>query len=330
MDYNKKTKNDLVSLCKERKIKGYSTLNKTQIIEKLEAYDLNPSAILSTSSRTKANARTNESTDLKFITDALHNNTDAGRQLKTAFFEKFGKEIQDARQIEKAGNNNSHYDLQILVENIWCNVEHKGSADYKPIDTKLPPWSQGVQFYNGICDKYTLGRRYAREWYDKYIISGHLSQKYNLKANIPTFEEWFNGDAKVCGDPKTPFGIELRSQFRGDETKSGGCFDERDELRRTFIISDDDIKIINDEVLRLAQSVLSEKKYWLQIQGNLQEKFYCAWHPELKLTTITKVEKDMTCSDLQFKFCSDMGFEIKARLRWGKGQGLSNIRIDLR
>jgi hypothetical protein len=31
-----------------------------------------------------------------------------------------------------------------------------------------------------------------------------------------------------------------------------------------------------------------------------------------------------------FEFSTDMGFPIRAMLRWGKGQGLSNIRIDLR
>lgn len=281
------------------------------------------------SKRTKATAYSNEDEDLETITNALHTKTPAGQQLSKAFFDRFGKEIQDARRVGGAGNKKCHYDFEIQVDGVWYTVEHKGSWKYEPIDRSQPPWVQGVQFYNGIADRYSLGRRYAQEWYTKYIASGHLSRKYQIKASIPSYEVWLKRDAMMCGDPKTPFGIELRSRFRGDG-KTGGCYDERDEMRKTFAISDEEIEVIKKEVLTLAQGVLAQKKFWLQIQGNLKEKFYCDWHPELKLTTITKVEKDERCSDLQLRFHCDMGFQIKAMLRWGKGQGLSNIRIDLR
>jgi hypothetical protein len=282
-----------------------------------------------TQKRTKANARINESDDIKFINDAIHKNTPAGQKLKEAFKRKFGKELQDSRQINQAGQNSKHYDFEILVDGSWHTVEHKGSKDYKPIDSSKPPWEQGVQFYNGIFDRYTLGKRYAREWYDRFIASGYLTQKYVITSPIPSFEEWVNKDAKACGDPKTAFGLELRSRFRGDG-KSGGCFEERDIMMKEFAILDGDLEIVKDEVLHLAQSVLSQKKYWLQIQGDLENGFYCAWHPELKLTHINKVEKIKEKSDLLLKFECDMGFNIHAMLRWGKGQGLSNLRIDLR
>jgi hypothetical protein len=279
--------------------------------------------------RTKAKARVNESNDIKFINDAIHNNTVAGQKLKEAFKVKFGKEIQDSRQIEKAGQNSKHYDFEILVDGSWYTVEHKGSKDSKPIDPSKPPWEQGVQFYNGIVDRYTLGKRYAKEWYDRFLASGHLTKKYNIAAPIPSFEEWMSKDAMACGDPKTAFGLELRSRFRGDG-KTGGCFEERDLMKSEFRIDESDLEVIKGEVLHLAQSVLSQKSYWLQIQGDLEKGFYCAWHPELKLTHISKVEKISDKSDLLLKFECDMGFHIHAMLRWGKGQGLSNLRIDLR
>ncbi len=281
------------------------------------------------SNRTKNLAYSSEEKDLEFITNAIHNKTSAGVYLMKVYKERFGKDIQDARRIEGAGSKKAHYDFEIQVDNVWYTVEHKGSWKYEPIDKTQPPWIQGVQFYNGIADRYTLGRRYAKEWYDKYIASGHLSKKYDIKAPIPAYEVWLKKDAMMCGDPKTPFGIELRSRFRGDG-KSGGCFDERNEMRKNFTVSDEDLEVIKEEVLALAQKVLSQKKFWLQIQGNLEDKFYCDWHPELVLTTISKVEKEEKCSDLLLKFTCDMGFQIKAMLRWGKGQGLSNIRIDLR
>ena len=279
--------------------------------------------------RTRNVARINETKDLNSILNAIRTNTEAGKKLKDSFQARFGKEIQDCRRIAQAGKNSCHYDFEILVGDTWYTVEHKGSKDYKPIDPKRPPWENGVQFYNGIFDRYTLGKRYAKEWYDRYIASGYLTKKYNITAAIPSFEEWMTKDAKACGNPKTQFGLELRSRFRGDG-KKGGCFDERDEMKQNFQINDEELEVIKGEVLALAQNVLSQKNYWLQIQGEIEKDFYCAWHPECKLTNISKVEIDNSKSDLVMKFSSDIGFTINAMIRWGKGQGLSNLRCDLR
>jgi hypothetical protein len=329
MDYSSKKVADLKVLCRERKIRGFSKMKRDEVISALQKFDLVPSSENSKPSRSKADAKVNESDDLNIINDSIQNNTDVGKKIKDAFEKSFHKQIQSSRKIKKAGNNSAHYDLEILVDNEWYTVEHKGAKQYKPIDSSKPPWIQGVQFYNGIGSKYALGKRYAREWYDRFIASGHISKKYDVKSEIPSFDDWASKDAFVCGDPKTPFGKELRSKFKGDG-KSGGCFDERDELKKNFSISEQDLENIKNEVLSLAQNVLSEKKYWLQIQGNLQGEFYCSWHPELKVSEIKNVKIIDRFSDLVIQFESDVGFNINAMLRWGKGQGLSNLRIDLR
>jgi hypothetical protein len=133
------------------------------------------------------------------------------------------------------------------------------------------------------------------------------------------------------GDPTTPFGLELRSKFRGEDAsdKKDSCFAERDEMVKDFVASDADIETLKTEVLATAQAVLKEKDYWLQINGDINNKFHCKWSKTLTITTITDVKRTPS-SDVQLEFSTDMGFPIIARLRWGKGQGLSNIRIDLK
>jgi hypothetical protein len=283
--------------------------------------------------RTKADAKKNEEADVKAIVEALNNpQTAHGAQLRAAFKAKFGEDIEAARQPQGAGGRSKHYDFEVQVAGAWRKVEHKGSKTYKGFDSELPPWTGGVQFYNGSGKTYTLGRLYARQWYDRYIASGAIKHKYNIAAPAPDYETWFAKDAMKQGAPTTPFGKELRSKFCGEGggvRGRSGCFDERDEMARDLTLGDADMETVKAEVLAIAQSVLSEKDYWLQINGDVNSKFCCKWSPPLKITTITGVKR-VPCSDVLLEFTTDMGFPIRAMLRWGNRQGLCNIRIDLR
>lgn len=213
-----------------------------------------------------------------------------------------------------------------ISEEGWRNVEHKGGNVFKDIDPTQPPWFQGVQFYNGPGNQYSLGLRYANDWYERFIASGYISKKYNIKQSMPEREDWLKKDAFKQGDPGTPFGKELRCVFRPGKS---GCFDERDIMKKEFRINETDLDTVKAEVLGLAQKVLSEKHYWLQIQGDLNGDFNFAWHKKIQVTKITDVSIDSEKSDVVILFKTDT-LPITAMLRWGKGQGLSNIRIDLR
>jgi hypothetical protein len=294
--------------------------------------DATPSTETKKATRTKAEAKKNEEADVKTIVEAINNpHSIQGEALRAAFKTECGLDITAARQPQGAGSRKKHYDFEVQVDGVWYKVEHKGSLAYKSIDSTLPPWSGGVQFYNGTGKSYTLGHLYARQWYDRYIASGILARKYGIASTAPDYETWFAKDAMRQGDPTTPFGLELRSKFRGEDApdKKDGCFAERDEMVKDFVVSEADIETLKAEVLTTAQAVLKEKDYWLQINGDINGKFYCKWSKTLTITTITDVKR-MPSSDVQLEFSTDMGFPIIARLRWGKGQGLSNIRIDLK
>lgn len=161
--------------------------------------------------RTKATAKENEERDVNIIINMLNNPTSVkGEEMRKAFHDKFGKNITIARRVNKSGSRVAHYDFEVLIDDeTYLKVEHKGSAKFAPINPDLPPWKEGVQFYNGGMEKYRLSKKYATAWYNKFILSGVLKERYGLTAEISTLETWIKDDAKRQDNPKTEFGKEI-------------------------------------------------------------------------------------------------------------------------
>lgn len=287
--------------------------------------------------RTRDMAGRNETEDIINIVNALHTKTEGGLKLIEAFKEKFGLEILDAR--ERSGNRGVHYDFQILVRtrifhlrektwstrDVWKNVEHKGSQTTTPIPSDQTPWAAGVQFHNGGCDKYTIGKIYAKKWYDLLIASGQLQREWNLSSPIPTFEEWFNKDAKAQGDPKTPFSVELKEKVK---SSGGSLGDKRRAVHEVFQPSDEDLNLFKKEALAILNESLCQKDVWLTIHGDIQGSFHCAWYPQFLISELPSVTIRKE-KDIWFDFdCPETKFSCI--LRWGKGAGFSNLRIDAR
>ncbi len=287
--------------------------------------------------RNRDNAGANETEDILNIVHALHTKSPAGLRLMTSFKEKFNLELLDARA--RAGNRGVHYDFQILVETkvlnirdrtwstkqVWKNVEHKGSQSTSPIPADQTPWAAGVQFHNGGCDKYTIGRLYARCWYDTLIASGRLKTSWNLTSPTPTFDEWFHKDAKRQDDPTTEFGVELKRKVRESGQKLG---DLRTQVHAVFQPTEADLSLFKEEVLAVLNRCLQEKDYWLTIHGNILGDFHCAWYPQFLLADLSAVTMRKE-KDIWFDFESSET-KFSSILRWGKGAGFSNLRIDAR
>jgi hypothetical protein len=279
--------------------------------------------------RTKEKAGANEMEDIKAIVEALHSKSPSGISLATKFKDTFGLEILDART--RKGNRGVHYDFQILVgpaPGVWKNVEHKGSQRAAPIKSEDTPWAAGVQFHNGGCEKYTIARDYARIWYDTHVGSGTLKAEWGLEAPIPSFEDWFKKDAKVQSDPKTAFGKELKRKVREARGPKGSLLEKREVVNTKFHPSEADFETLKAEVLATLKEVLDQKDYWLTIAGDITGVFHCAWYSKFSLGSIQKITMTKE-KDIWFHFvCSETSF--KAILRFGKGAGFSNIRLDAR
>uniref|UniRef100_A0A6C0D4Y3 Uncharacterized protein n=1 Tax=viral metagenome TaxID=1070528 RepID=A0A6C0D4Y3_9ZZZZ len=277
--------------------------------------------------RTKEKAASNEEKDIAFIVKAIKNKDTAGLNFINAFKEKFGLDIQDVR--ERKGSRKTHYDFEIQVNGEWKHVEHKGSKGYKPISSDKKVWASGVQFYNGPADKFSLAKKYAKTWYDTYIGSGELKKEWKIEAETPSYDEWYSKDCKVLGDPKTPFGKELKKKVREKRGPKASLLDKREAINSLIEMTKEEEDTFINEVYPLASEVLEDKDYWLVIHGDLTNKFHFAWFPKFKLPKIISL-KFKKCLDLEFDFICEDDYVFNGILRWGKGAGFSCLRIDLK
>lgn len=355
MDYSKKTKTELIQICQERCIKGYSGKRKKDILKLIEGAlrcegtqqeivheciesDTNeviiPTNPITSESlkprRTRDDCGKNEQQDIHKIVIGINNKTMCGIKIIEQFKKRFGRTIVSAR--ERSGENRkTHYDFEVRFEDEpekWYSVEHKGHQNFIPIRPEQSPWKAGVQFHNGSCDKYEIGKKYAKEYYNEWIGSGSLKKEWNIEAAIPSFEEWFQKDAKVQGNPGTAFGKELKRKVRESRGTKESLRETRQPVNDKFNMSDKEITVFQNEILASLNSVLKEKDYWLTIHGDLDNDFYCEWYPQFTLNEI----KNITIKkELDIWFIIDCGeIQFSAILRWGKGVGFSNIRIDAR
>jgi hypothetical protein len=291
--------------------------------------------------RTKTLTKVNEDYDIECLLTLL--SSEGGETLRRRFRDAFpGKSIVGARRCDpltkgKAGGRSAHYDFQIQVADEatglaqWLHVEHKGSALYKPIDEANPPWAGGVQFFNGGLEKYRLCRKYAEQWYGRFIGSGWLSAEYGLEdVPVPSLEEWMTRDAKVQGDPKTAFGMALKRAVRASGKES------LRELRGQFVPDfvagltvQDETEFLED-VFPVLQSSLAQKDVWLQVAGDVASGvFHTRWSPALSVSSVTGVRFGGK-KDVVGELATDCAWPIRFILRWGKGAGFSNLRLDLK
>lgn len=291
--------------------------------------------------RTKATAKANEEADVSALIHMLNiADSDKGQEMRKAFETRFGQSIigvtrhktmTQAKQ-KKGGGRSTHYDFVIqLADGTERTVEHKGSHDKKPIDLSLPPWTGGVQFYNGGLEKYRFAQKYAKAWYEQFIASGVLSERYGLTSPIPTEEEWIAKDAKVQSLAKTPFGKELKKVYQErDGCEKGSLKTERDEFVQGFEWSEEDERQLAEDVFPLIQSSFAEKDVWLQIAGSVETgDFYFAWRDPIRIQRVERITIEKK-KDIEFTVECDSGLVVHGILRWGYGAGFSNIRIDLK
>jgi hypothetical protein len=276
-----------------------------------------------------------KSKDETILVELLHkeinNETSSGIKIKDSYNTTFpGCKIVST--IVSGANRTTHHDMQIQTINstgdeIIQNVELKSSKYFRTIDTTKHPWVTGIQFYNGSGDKFSIGKKYARDFYDTFLdeIILHLE----IQTPKPTFEEW-SKDAFKQGKPSTPFVRELREKGY----KSKYLSDCRKKFNKHFTVDQGELDILMKEVHQIAHEALNCKDYWLQIHGNIEnhESFHVRWTGKIEMPQIQSVEQIRSKSDcdINFKFMCIDQTEFTAKMRWGYGQCISNIRIDIK
>lgn len=271
-----------------------------------------------------------EAINLAKIHNHLNTNTPCGMKIRQAFTEAFPDTSQFATSVISGGNRSIHHDFQVKWTDgpdILKNVEFKGSKYKKVVDATKPPWVDGVQFYNGTGRNFGVGKEYARQFYDTML--DEIIAHYNITVPKPSYEEW-EKDAFCQGKPKTPFVIELRSKgYRSDYLSE--C---RKKFNKQFVLNETQLETLKNEVFAISNQVLSSKDYWLQIHGAMDEPddFEVKWTGKQGMTPIVNVERSVSNSDcdVNFKFTCEDGSVFSAKLRWGYGQCITNIRLDIK
>jgi hypothetical protein len=275
---------------------------------------------------------------ISLIHNHVNNKTPSGIKIINAFVPPYTL----CSTIESGATRSTHHDLKVELvdtslivtsvkeeqaEKIIKNVEFKGSKHFKAIDPTKQPWTNGVQFYNGPGNKFTIGRTYARQFYDTML--DELIAQYDIKSIKPSYEIW-SKDAFRQGKPKSAFVCELREKGYLSDHLS----DIRKKFNRTFVVSAIDLIILLTEVEKIANEVLDCKDYWLQIHGDIEtpETFHVRWSNKTAPLKIQEVEQIISKSDadINFKFVCEDGSEFTAKMRWGYGQCITNIRIDIK
>jgi len=277
----------------------------------------------------KKNNGKNEIQNIELIINHLNQKTNLGKKLIKKLQDEL--DIIFKKAINREGNRKSHYDFIIVDTNDKeYQIEHKGSYKFKRISTQDKPWKSGVQFLNGGAEKFNICRLYAKLWYDEYIISGFLSNIYNIESPIPTFNTWYKSDCCCQGEPKTSFGKELKFNFR-KEYGSTSLLDLRKKINILFLEKYEKDKNIQDtfkeELDTIVRHVLKEKHLWIQINGNLNtEDVSFQWYKNISYNKITDIKISYK-TDININVKTDE-FNFNSILRWGKGAGFSNLRID--
>jgi len=276
----------------------------------------------------------------------MNNPTFIGFIMRQEYHKLFGKNIIEV--ILSGGSNKDHYDIEIVhVDGTSKKCEEKSTMFYKPdLSQETKPWEYSVQVYNGIGKKFQIGLLYAKLWYKHNIQSGIVKRLYNINAPIPTEEQWLKKDAFQCGNPKTPYGIELKQNFRAihgetsmnGKTKTGRTdnpIDYREPVLYEFklILSQNPtIKIgLINEIQQIMNNIFVEKECYLQTAGDIDtDAFNFRWYPQIQIPKILDLKLNEKNLDIVFDIVTDITQDYSLILRFGKGTGFSNIRIDIR
>jgi len=292
----------------------------------------------------KAENGKREKEQLIDIENHCNTNTSSGSKIKESLKNKYSIEIKNIQIVAGRGH---HYDLIINTDEDGLlkqyKIEYKGN--YKLIEFKegLTPWFNGVQFYNGDPKPFSIIKKYSRQWYDMYI-----KDKAIPGYSIPTYED-FVKDAFKQGKNTLPYMVQFKSDYRAFKgIPKTSMLEERIEFNRKFIISPAELETLKTEISPIFTKIMKDKELWLQISGDLSdpEKFNVKWTkgmvlthiPELRVVTIKTQEPDIkfncecekTCGCEDKKKCECIPFTFEAHLRWGYGQGFSNLRLDFK
>lgn len=344
-ELNYKNKGKLQEICKECGVTIFGKNGKEKIVKDLKNDLIKKLGLIPRDGR--CFNKSDEKNRIDKICREINNNTFCGKQLKTDYKNFFGRKI---KSVSQTGGNRDHFDILVIEQaneyypETTRKIEEKHSKN--AILDKVTPWENSVQRYNGPADKFSICKDYAREWYNNNICDIEIQQKYCEDCEIPSFDDWYNMDVKVNGDPKTIYGKTLKKNYQKKHPKSSmngknnSPFDYRSKVNPSFLKEFNESaskkqKLI-EETQMILNEIMKEKEGWLQTTGDIQRNtFNFKWSNQIASPKIINVIASYNeGADIYYNFKAQQedGTEddFKSILRFGKGTGFSNMRCDIK
>ena len=118
-----------------------------------------------------------------------------------------------------------------------------------------------------------------------------------------------------------------------NEWKKGSPKDFREIVNQKFVDDFDEERkqTLIREVQEKLNKIMKEKDCWLKTSGIINEKITFCWMDKIDSPKIIDVEINWEKgADIYFNFKAEEMNDFKCILRFGKGTGFSNIRLDIR
>lgn len=247
--------------------------------------------------------------------------------------------VKNIDKFEVAGGRSLHYDIKMGFNDGTepKGIEHKGITGKSKTDEERP-WSTTPQLLNAPYNFTSISEQYCKLWWETYIPL--LKENYPSLPERPSYEKFISGDAST-GKPQTDFGKFLK-QIRESDTNEKDFINTLTALSIRYLfeylIDENMLEQLRIDCEKKMNAALGEKHFWLNAYYPTMDTI----EPEYWHMTVTpkiynlKVDIDWGGETapkfiLKYNLSSNPEkiFEGEARLRWGNGTGIANIRWNL-
>jgi len=256
-------------------------------------------------------------------------------------FKKLGINVDDILEFEKAGGTKKHHDIVIKFKNgSMKTIEHKGIKGDGSKYNKEKPWSETPQILNGASFN-CIRDLFCEYWHS--ICTEMIKNYFPILPEIPCYDEWKTKDASV-GAPKTEFGIMLKEIINSDNVNKdliNWLWEAAIKSFWTNLIEENMVlDQFREELEKKLQNVLQDKNLWMNAYyDNVKKVEYKDYKicktPQLYNLTIeteSYLKNPTMALKLSYNLSSNPSkkFKGEARLRWGNGNGIANIRWNIK
>ena len=270
------------------------------------------------------------------LVDRLNNGDELVDEINQLTAKKLSK-------FEVAGGCSKSYDILGTTEG-----GDKVSIEVKCLTNKIDlgiPWGS-TQLVNDTWSSFEISKVYYEYWYNE-IIPNHIRQQYPSLPERPSNIE-YKKDMDF-GSVKSEFGRALKTMRKSDENIYNKCFDDWHRLALVYafeVLKDSNEKqIFEQQIARRMNTKLSKKHVFIgcsfpnasSISTQIQDGFVAKASMISPITNlkvgIVYNNKGQPNIKTTYNFLNDPSQTLhtgEARLRWGNGNGISNLRWNIK